>query len=69
MIKINLAPPRAKKSFSIQVPTFNLGILFGILFAALLVAIGGVWWYFDSETRACTTRSRKTRRRLIVSRS
>lgn len=49
MIKINLAPPRAKKGFSFQVPTFNLGILFGILFATLLVVIGGVWWYFDSE--------------------
>jgi type IV pilus assembly protein PilN len=50
MIKINLAPPRAKKGFTFQVPTFNLGILFGILFAVLVVLIGGVWWYFESET-------------------
>lgn len=50
MIKINLAPPRVKKGFSLQVPSFNLGILFGILFAALVVIIGGAWWYLESET-------------------
>ena len=50
MIKINLAPPRVKPGFSFQVPAFNLGILFGILFAVLVVLIGGAWWYVESET-------------------
>jgi len=46
MIKINLAPPRVKKGVSFQVPSFNLGILF----AVLVVVIGGAWWYVESET-------------------
>ena len=49
MIKINLAPPTAKKRFAI--PSFNLGILFGILFVALVAVLGFWWWTLDSEVQ------------------
>lgn len=49
MIKINLAPPRERKGFSIALPSFNLGILFGILSVVAIVAIGGYWWTLSGE--------------------
>ncbi|MBI2200136.1 MAG: PilN domain-containing protein [Candidatus Rokubacteria bacterium] len=51
MIKINLAPPTAKKRFSIGMPGFNLGILFGILFVVVVGAVGLWWWTLDSEVQ------------------
>ena len=44
MIRINLAPPSAKKSLGLSIPSFNLGMLFGGI-AALLVLVLGVWWW------------------------
>ncbi len=49
MIKINLAPPPAKKQFSLALPGFNLGILFGILLVALLAVLGVWWWTLESD--------------------
>ncbi|OGK80753.1 MAG: hypothetical protein A2X52_04525 [Candidatus Rokubacteria bacterium GWC2_70_16] len=49
MIKINLAPPAAKKRFAM--PSFNLGILFGILFVALVAVLGFWWWTLDAEVQ------------------
>lgn len=51
MIKINLAPPAAKKRFSIGIPSFNLGILFGLLLAVLVAALGFWWWTLDAEVQ------------------
>jgi Tfp pilus assembly protein PilN len=49
MIKINLAPPPTKKRFSLAVPEFNLGILFGILFVVLLAGLGAWWWSLEGD--------------------
>ena len=46
MIRINLAPPEARRrrpSMSLSVPSFNLGILFAIVY---VVAIGGIGFYW-----------------------
>ncbi len=51
MIKINLAPPAAKKRLSIGIPSFNLGILFGALLVVLVVALGFWWWTLDAEVQ------------------
>jgi len=48
-IKINLAPPPAKKSFSLSLPSFNLGWLFAILFAVLIGGLGIWWWGLESD--------------------
>jgi Tfp pilus assembly protein PilN len=52
MIRINLAPPPTKKRGG---PTFasadgiNLGIVFGVLFVALLAGLGSYWWKMSSD--------------------
>ena len=48
-IKINLAPPPAKKPFALSVPEFNLGWLFGILFLVLFGGLGIWWWGLESD--------------------
>ena len=49
MIRINLAPPSAKKAFA--VPDFNLGMLFGVLALGLVLILGGWWWSVTAEIR------------------
>jgi Tfp pilus assembly protein PilN len=48
-IKINLAPPPAKKPFSVSIPSFNLGWLFGILFVLLIGGLGAWWWGLEAD--------------------
>jgi Tfp pilus assembly protein PilN len=49
MIRINLAPPRQRKRFSLSVPSFNLGLLFGLLTVLSIVTVAGWWWSLRSE--------------------
>jgi Tfp pilus assembly protein PilN len=51
MIRINLAPPSTKKgSPSIAgAPGINLGLVFGVLFLALIGVIGAYWWKVSSD--------------------
>ena len=50
MIRINLAPERARRrrrvglGLNLSLPAFNLGWLFGIVYLAGLLGIGGYWW-------------------------
>ena len=53
MIRINLAPPSAKKAFA--VPDFNLGMLFGVAVLGLLLIVGGYWWILSAEIRRLNT--------------
>ena len=54
MIKINLAPERGRrrkvgfKGIKLGLPAFNLGVLFGVIYLALLLCIGGYWWFLSS---------------------
>jgi type IV pilus assembly protein PilN len=57
MIRINLAPHDARRSrpaLSLSIPSFNLGILFALVY---VVAIGGLalsWWGLASEEKRLT---------------
>ncbi|HWN55288.1 MAG TPA: hypothetical protein VNP91_09255, partial [Methylomirabilota bacterium] len=50
MIRINLAPPSAKKAGpGLQLPSFNLGIAFGTAAALLVLIVGGWWWVISAD--------------------
>ena len=53
MIRINLAPPEARRrrgpSFSLPIPSFNLGIVFAIVYVIALGAVGYYWWSLGAE--------------------
>jgi Tfp pilus assembly protein PilN len=50
MIRINLAPPSAKKAGpGLQLPSFNLGIAFASAAAVLVLVLGGWWWSISAD--------------------
>lgn len=52
MIRINLAPETKRRrgiGFSLTLPAFNLGWLFGILYVVAVAGIGVYWWALSSE--------------------
>jgi type IV pilus assembly protein PilN len=55
MIKINLLPPVPRRRFTIRLPALpGLGLLFGALYAAAIVLVGGYWVMLGAESRALT---------------
>jgi type IV pilus assembly protein PilN len=55
VIKINLAPPerrRRRAGLSLELPSFNLGVLFAIIYLVAVVGIGLTWlWRSAAESR------------------
>jgi type IV pilus assembly protein PilN len=53
MIRINLAPPSTKRARSglSSASGVNLGLVFGVVFVALIALLGGYWWKVSSEIR------------------
>jgi len=51
MIKINLAPPSAKRGGGFGLPDFNLGMLFGGAALVLVLFVGVWWWSLSSEIK------------------
>jgi Tfp pilus assembly protein PilN len=49
MIKVNLAPPRQRKSLSLSVPGPSLGLLFGAVILLSIVGIGAYRWTLTAE--------------------
>jgi type IV pilus assembly protein PilN len=52
MIRINLAPEQKRRrgiSFRLPLPSFNLGLLFGVLYVLVVVGIGAYWWSLSGE--------------------
>jgi type IV pilus assembly protein PilN len=57
MIRINLAPGEARRrmpSMSLSLPSFNLGILFGILYIVAVAGLGLYWYGLRSEESTLT---------------
>ena len=56
MIRINRAPPPAKKGLGLSIPSFNqLGLLFGAATLVLVVVLGGWWWSLSAEIKGLNT--------------
>jgi len=55
MIRINLAPPSAKRKAGFALPDFNLGMALGGLFLALLLFLGGWYWSLAAERKRLNT--------------
>jgi type IV pilus assembly protein PilN len=54
MIRINLAPLEARRrmpSMSLSIPSFNLGILFGVVYVLAVAGLGFYWYGLLSEER------------------
>jgi type IV pilus assembly protein PilN len=58
MIRINLAPPEARRSrgpsVSLSLPSFNLGILFAIVYIAAAGGLGFYWYGLAAEETRLT---------------
>lgn len=51
MIKINLAARdrrRRRAAIGLKLPSFDLGLLFGVLYIVTVVGVGGAWWWWSS---------------------
>ena len=58
MIRINLAPERARRrgaGFKLSLPSFNLGWAFGVIYLAFLLGLGGYWWVLTSMQATLTS--------------
>jgi len=51
MIRINLAPPPTKKGWGLSIPSFNLGMFFGVVALGLVLVLGGWWWTLSAEIK------------------
>ena len=52
MIRINLAPVEARRrrpGVSLSMPSFNLGIMFAIIYVVALGGVGYYWWSLQAE--------------------
>jgi len=64
MIRINLAPPSAKHRGGLPTPASNLGLLFGGVALALVLALGGWWWSLTAEVTRLNTEIAENKRQL-----
>ena len=55
MIRINLAPPSAKRGAGFSIPSFDLGMVFGAVALVLVLVLGGWWWSLSSEIKRLNT--------------
>lgn len=44
MIRINLAPTIARRRIRISLPSFNLGMAFGVVYLLAVLGVGWSWW-------------------------
>ena len=72
MIRINLAPERGRRrrsvglGFSFSLPAFNLAWLFGIVYLAALVGVGGYWWTLKLTESRLRTEIDAARREIEI---
>lgn len=67
MIRINLAPPRERqgiRDFRLRMPSFNLGMLFLVVYLVAGGGIGAYWWSLSSAEARLTGEVEKAKREL-----
>jgi Tfp pilus assembly protein PilN len=75
MIRINLAPERARRrrsvglGLSISLPAFNLGWLFGIVYLAAVLGVAGYWWTLKTTEDRLRTEIASAKREIDVLRA
>ena len=68
MIRINLTPVETRRrapAMSLSLPSFNLGIAFGLLYAIAIVALGLYWYGLASQESALNTDVDRLNRELV----
>ena len=68
MIRINLAPPSARKGrpFRLRLPALNVGLIFLVVY---MVAVGGIgvhWWQLSKEETRLTDEIDRAKRELAM---
>ena len=68
MIRINLAPPSARKGrqFRLRLPALNVGLIFLVVY---VVAVGGIavyWWQLSTEETRLTDEIEQAKRELAT---
>jgi Tfp pilus assembly protein PilN len=72
MIRINLAPERSRRKrrvglgLNISLPAFNLGWLFGIVYLAAALGVGGYWWTLKLSENRLRTQIDTAKREIAV---
>ena len=67
MIKINLAPPTVgRRRAGLRLPSFNLGLLFGVLWLLGLLYVGWSWWERSAEEARLVADNQAKERELKV---
>jgi len=72
MIRINLAPERGRrrkvgfKGIKLGLPAFNLGMLFGVVYLALVLGIGMYWWFLISTKASLSAKIDNANRELTA---
>jgi Tfp pilus assembly protein PilN len=64
MIKINLAPARRRKAIALRLPSLGLGVIFGVLFALVIVVLVGYWYQLNREAAQLQSEIAKAEKEL-----
>jgi Tfp pilus assembly protein PilN len=70
MIRINLAPERTRRrrrlglGVKVSLPAFNLGWLFGIVYLAAALGVGGYWWMLKATEGRLRAEIAQTKREI-----
>jgi Tfp pilus assembly protein PilN len=67
MIRINLSPRTTRKrTFSLQLPSVNLGLVFALLYVVAAGAVGVYWWSLATEAERLTAEVDQASRELAT---
>ena len=66
MIRINLAPPSARKSRQFRLPALNIGLIFLVVYVVVVGGIVAHWWQLSKEQTRLTDEIDRATRELAM---